>query len=70
MNQPHVSAAADDVQPVAGRYYTGLWNHHDLGTCEVWLANAPDSLLDRLQAMHPETHPALRPSLTTYSALT
>jgi hypothetical protein len=53
MNQPHVSAAANDVQPVAGEYYTGLWNHHDLGTCEVWLANAPASVLDRLNAMHP-----------------
>jgi hypothetical protein len=52
MNQPHVSAAADDVQPVGGEYCTGLWNHHDLGTCEVRLANAPESVLDRLQAMH------------------
>jgi hypothetical protein len=52
-NQPHVSAAADDAKPVAGEYYTGLRNHHDLGTCEVWLASAPESVLDRLHAMHP-----------------
>lgn len=50
-NQPHVSAADDDVQHVAGKYYTGLWNHHDLGTCEVWLANAPESVLNRLLAI-------------------
>jgi hypothetical protein len=53
MNQPHVSAAANDVEPVVGEYFTGIWNHHDQGTCEVWLANAPESVLDRLQAMHP-----------------
>jgi hypothetical protein len=52
-NQPHVSAAADDVRPVAGEYYTGLVNHHHLGTCEVYLANAPESVLSRLRAMHP-----------------
>ena len=53
MNQPHVSAASDDARPIAGEYYTGLWNHHDLGTCEVWLAGAPQSIVDRLHAMHP-----------------
>ena len=52
-NQAHVSAAADDVPPVAGEYYTGLVNHHHLGTCEVYLANAPESVIDRLRAMHP-----------------
>src|SRR5947207_1025662 len=52
-NQPLVSAAADDVRPVAGEYYTGLVNHHHLGTCEVYLANAPESVIDRLRAMHP-----------------
>jgi hypothetical protein len=52
-NQPHVSAAADDVRPVAGEYYTGLVSHHHLGTCEVYLANAPESVLSRLRAMHP-----------------
>jgi hypothetical protein len=52
-NQSHVSAAADDVRPVAGEYYTGLVNHHHLGTCEVYLARAPDSVLGRLRAMHP-----------------
>jgi hypothetical protein len=52
-NQPHVSAAADDVRPVAGKYYTGMVNHHHLGTCEVYLANAPESVLSRLRAMHP-----------------
>lgn len=53
MNEPRISAAADDAQPVAGQYYTGLRNHHDLGTCEVWLADAPESILERLHAMHP-----------------
>ena len=53
MNQPHLSAAADDAKPVAGEFYTGLINHHDQGTCEVWLANAPESVLERLRAMHP-----------------
>lgn len=53
MNQPHVSAAANDVRPVVGEYYTGLANHHYLGTCEVYLANAPKSVLSRLRAMHP-----------------
>lgn len=53
MNQPPVSAAADDVRLVAGEYYTGLVNHHHLGTCEVYLAKAPESVLSRLRAMHP-----------------
>jgi hypothetical protein len=52
-DQPHVSAAADDVRPVAGEYYTGVVCHHHLGTCEVYLANAPESVLSRLRAMHP-----------------
>jgi hypothetical protein len=52
-NQPDVSAAADDVRPVAAEYYTGLVNHHHLGTCEVYLARAPRSVLSRLYAMHP-----------------
>jgi hypothetical protein len=52
-NRPDVSAAADDVQPVAGEYYTGLVNHHHLGTCEVYLANAPESVIERLSATHP-----------------
>jgi len=53
MKKPHVSAATDDVQPVAGEYFTGRVNHHHLGTCEVYLANAPESVIDRLCAMHP-----------------
>ena len=52
-NQPQASAAADDAKPVAGEYYTGLVNHHELGTCEVYLANAPESVVNRLHAMHP-----------------
>jgi hypothetical protein len=52
MNKPYVSAAADDAKPVAGEYYTGLVNHHDEGTCEVWLAEAPESVLRQLHAMH------------------
>jgi hypothetical protein len=51
--KPYVSAAADDVRPVAGGYCTGLVNHHHLGTCEVYLADAPESVIDRLRAMHP-----------------
>jgi hypothetical protein len=53
VNRPHVSAAADDVRPVAGEYYTGLVNHHHLGTCEVYLANAPESVIDQLRGIHP-----------------
>jgi hypothetical protein len=56
-NQAHVSAAADDVRPVAGEYYTGLVNHHHLGTCEVYLTKAPESVIDRLRAMHPGVIP-------------
>lgn len=52
-NVPLVQAAATDAKSVAGEYYTGLRNHHDRGTCEVWLANAPQAVLDRLHAMHP-----------------
>ena len=52
-NKPYVSAVADDVRPVADGYYTGLVNHHHLGTCEVYLADAPESVIDRLRAMHP-----------------
>jgi len=52
-NQPQLSAAADDAKRVAGEYYTGLWHRDDLGTREVWLARAPESVLDQLHAMHP-----------------
>jgi hypothetical protein len=52
-NQPRVSAAADDVRPLVGKYYTGLVVHHHLGTCEVYLAHAPESVLSRLRGMHP-----------------
>lgn len=43
-NQPHVLAAAADAREVAGEYYTGLVNHHDPGTREVYLANSPVSV--------------------------
>lgn len=52
-DQPHVSAAARDVRPVAGEYYTGLVVQHHLGTCEVYLAKAPESVVSRLRDMHP-----------------
>jgi hypothetical protein len=49
---PLVQAAATDAKSVAGEYYTGLRNHHDQGICEVWLANAPQAVIDQLHAMH------------------
>jgi hypothetical protein len=52
VDQAYVSAAAEDVRPVAGEYFTGLRNDHTSGVCEVHLANAPESVLERLHAMH------------------
>jgi hypothetical protein len=51
--QADVSAAAEDVRAVAGEYFTGLVHHDHLGTCEVYLANAPESVLNRLRDAHP-----------------
>ena len=44
------------MKGVAGDYYTGLINHHDQALCEVWLANAPESVFDRLRALHPRVY--------------
>jgi hypothetical protein len=53
MNRAYISEASGDVRPVTGDYYTGLVNHHHLGTCEVYLANAPESVVSQLRAMRP-----------------
>jgi hypothetical protein len=53
-NQPALDTAADDAQSVAGdSYYTDAVVNDDANTVDLYLANAPQSIIDQLQAMHP-----------------
>lgn len=53
-NQDALDADADDAQRIAGRdYYTGAVVHADTNTVELYLAAAPRSVIDQLDAEHP-----------------
>jgi hypothetical protein len=56
-NQPALDAAADDAQAVAGAaYYTAASVNDSANTVDVYLAGAPQSIIDQLQAKHPGTY--------------
>jgi hypothetical protein len=53
-NQPLLDAAATDARSAAGElYYTGCRVLSDSNSVELYLANAPPRVLERLEAMHP-----------------
>jgi hypothetical protein len=53
-NEPTLDAAAQAAQKVAGpRYYTGVAVNIAANTVTLYLANAPQSILTRLNASHP-----------------
>ena len=53
-NQDALDADATDGQRIAGRsYYTGAAVHADTNTVDLYLAAAPQSVIDQLNAAHP-----------------
>ena len=53
-NQDALDADADDAQRIAGpAYYTGVAVHADTNTVDLYLADAPQSVIDELNAEHP-----------------
>jgi hypothetical protein len=56
-NQPALDQAADDAKSVAGAaYYTDARVDDAANAVDVYLADAPQSIIDQLQAMHPGTY--------------
>jgi hypothetical protein len=53
-NQPALGRAADDAQAIAGSdYYTSTWVDAAANTVDVYLADAPQSIIGQLKARHP-----------------
>src|SRR3954447_5661349 len=53
-NQLALGHAADDAQAIAGSdYYTSTWVDAAANTVDVYLADAPPSIIDQLEARHP-----------------
>ena len=52
-NQDALDAAADTAQKIAGGYYTGVVVSAATNSVTVYLAHAPQSVLDRLNTAHP-----------------
>lgn len=56
-NQPALDAAASDAESVAGSaYYTDAVVDDAANTVDVYLASAPQSIIDQLQSLHPGTY--------------
>jgi hypothetical protein len=56
MNQDALDAAADEARKIAGAYYTGVVVSAETNSDRLYLAHAPQSVLDRLNAAHPGTY--------------
>jgi hypothetical protein len=52
-NQPDLDVAASDAQRIAGDYYAGTVVNDDSNWVNVYLANAPQSVIDQLETTHP-----------------
>lgn len=52
-NQPALDAAANQARKIGGTYYSGAVVNDASGTVTVYLARAPDSVVERLRALHP-----------------
>jgi hypothetical protein len=56
-NQPALDAAADDARAIAGdAYYTNAVVDSQANTVTVYLAHAPQGVVDQLTAAHPSTY--------------
>jgi hypothetical protein len=55
-NQPALDAAANQARKISGSYYTSTVIHDDLDKVEVYLVNAPQSIISELQALHPDIY--------------
>lgn len=51
--QDALDAAANDARSIAGTYLTGDAVHAGTNTVDLYLASAPQSVIDRLNAQHP-----------------
>jgi hypothetical protein len=54
-DQPALDAAANDAEAIAGTYYTEARVDDAADKVDLYLAGAPQSVLDQLQAKHPGT---------------
>lgn len=69
-DQAALDAAAEDAQNVAGSsYYTGAVVNTDLNTVTIYLAAAPQSVIDQLDASHPGTYVIHNDAPATLSTL-
>ncbi len=55
-DQPALDAAANDAEAIAGTYYTEARVDDAADKVDLYLASAPQSVLDQLQAKHPGTY--------------
>lgn len=56
-NQPALDAAASDAESVAGSaYYTGTVVNDTANSVDVYLASAPQPIIDQLQSLHPKIY--------------
>jgi hypothetical protein len=55
-DQPALDAAANDAEAIAGTYYTEARVDDAADKVDLYLAGAPQSVLDQLQAKHPGTY--------------
>lgn len=60
-DRPFLDAAAEDARRIAGdAYYTGCIVHHPgPGRVTLYLANAPETVLEELESLHPGTYAIL-----------
>jgi hypothetical protein len=69
-NQDALDADADDAQRIDGRdYYAGAIIHADTNSVELYLAAAPQSVINKLEAEHPGTYVIHNDAPHTSSAL-
>lgn len=55
-DQPALDAAANDAEAIGGTYYTEARVDDAADKVDLYLASAPQSVLDQLQAKHPGTY--------------
>ena len=68
-DQPALDDAAEDAGSVAGSYFSGAAVDTTADTVTVYLDNAPQSVIDQLQATHPGTYVIHNDALATMSTL-
>jgi hypothetical protein len=70
-NQASLDAAAADARRVAGdAYYTGcMVDQPDAGRVTLYLAHAPEAILEELEALHPGVYAIINDAPRPYSSL-